>query len=77
VAGEKMVMQLDMQHIAVSSGSACHADKITPSHVVLAQCGDEALALSTLRISLGQFSTMDDVKVLLETLKDRLARWHR
>ena len=77
VAGEKMVMQLDMQHIAVSSGSACHADKITPSHVVLAQCGDEALALSTLRISLGQFSTMDDVKALLETLKDRLARWHR
>ena len=77
VAGEKIVMQLDMQHIAVSSGSACHADKITPSHVVFAQCGDEALALSTLRISLGQFSTKDDVDALLKTLTDRLARWHR
>ncbi len=77
VAGEKMVMQLDMHNICVSSGSACHADKITPSHVVLAQCGDEALALSTLRISLGQFSTQDDVEALLKTLENRLARWHQ
>jgi cysteine desulfurase len=77
VAGEKMVMQLDMHNICVSSGSACHADKITPSHVVLAQCGDEALALSTLRISLGQFSTLDDVKDLLNSLTTRLACWHR
>ena len=77
VAGEKMVMQLDMQNICVSSGSACHADKITPSHVVLAQCNDPSLALSTLRISLGQFTTFDNVDALLQALKERLSRWHR
>jgi cysteine sulfinate desulfinase/cysteine desulfurase-like protein len=35
------------------------------------------LALSTLRISLGQFSTLDDVKDLLNSLTTRLAHWHR
>jgi cysteine desulfurase len=76
VSGDKMVMQLDMQNIAVSSGSACHADQLSPSHVVLAQGGNEALAKSTLRMSLGQYSTIEGVNDLLNILAVRLARWH-
>jgi cysteine desulfurase len=75
VKGEKMVMHLDMQGIGVSSGSACHADRIEPSHVILAQCGDEARALSTLRISLGMPTTQEELDIFLESFENRLKRW--
>ena len=51
--GLRLLAGLDCYEIAVSIGSACTADKIEPSHVLLGMGKDESYALSTIRISMG------------------------
>jgi cysteine desulfurase len=47
--------------VAASPGSACHADKVQVSHVLSAMGVEPALALSTIRLSVGRFTTEDEV----------------
>jgi cysteine desulfurase len=47
--------------VAASPGSACHADKVQVSHVLAAMGVDTATALSTIRLSVGRFTTDDEV----------------
>jgi len=47
--------------VAASPGSACHADKVQVSHVLSAMGVDPATALSTIRLSVGRFTTEDEV----------------
>jgi cysteine desulfurase len=47
--------------VAASPGSACHADKVQVSHVLAAMGVDAATALSTIRLSVGRFTTDDEV----------------
>lgn len=75
VSGEKMVMQLNMKGIAVSSGSACHGDKVLPSHVILAQHGDVNRALNTLRVSVGEGTSVEDIEQFLNVFEERLSKW--
>lgn len=67
-AGETLLFLLDMEGIAVSTGSACQAGVAEPSHVVLALGLDDRAARSVLRFTLGRTSTLDDVDAVLARL---------
>ncbi|MCK9904379.1 aminotransferase V [Parafrankia colletiae] len=65
VAGEALLGELDRAGIAVSSGSSCTSDTLTPSHVLVAM---GALTHGNLRVSFGRDSTEADVDALLAAL---------
>lgn len=70
----KLLLELDKQGIAISSGSACsaiHAGQ--PSHVLEALGFDPFKARGSLRISLGRFNTMDEAERLLSVLPSAVA----
>lgn len=70
VEGESLMMFLDEKGIAVSTGSACASSKLEPSHVLLA-CGySHYQAHSSLRVSLGRFTTEKEVDYFLKALKE-------
>lgn len=71
--GDVLLMQLDMKGIAASSGSACSALSIEPSHVLTAMGLEAGLAKSALRLTFGEDNTSQDVDYLLATLKEILA----
>ncbi|HEX7027806.1 MAG TPA: aminotransferase class V-fold PLP-dependent enzyme, partial [Gammaproteobacteria bacterium] len=66
--GETLLLQLDRQGFAVSSGSACHSDAHEASHVLLAMQVDNELALTAIRVSFGKDSTEDEVDRFVSTL---------
>ncbi|MFE3370114.1 cysteine desulfurase family protein [Streptomyces sp. NPDC059173] len=72
--GDSLLLLLDAQGIACSTGSACTAGIAQPSHVLLATGTDPDLARGTLRFSLGHTSTEDDVKVLAEAIGPAVER---
>ncbi|MDZ4064441.1 MAG: cysteine desulfurase family protein, partial [Coriobacteriia bacterium] len=61
IEGEAMLLQLDNKGISVSTGSACSSGSLEPSHVLLAIGCPPELAHGSLRVSLGRFTTEDDV----------------
>ncbi len=65
---------LDMEGICASSGSACSAGSLEPSHVMLALGVEKSLANSLVRFSLGRDSTLDEVKTALEVLESVINR---
>lgn len=67
--GEMLLVNMDLQGIAVSSGSACTSGSIQPSHVLLAMGRDPATANATLRFSFGRSNTEQDVIDVAVTLK--------
>src|SRR5262249_1370666 len=67
-AGEGLMMGLDLAGIAVSTGSACAAGSIEPSHVLLALGRDEAAAKSALRFSVGRDPNEQEIDRVLEVL---------
>jgi cysteine desulfurase len=66
--GEEMVMALDLEGIAISTGSACAAGTVRPSHVLEAMGFSPEEARSTLRISLGRGTAEEDLHRLTECL---------
>ncbi len=69
VDGEMLVMALDRENIAVSSGSACASGGSEPSHVLLAMGVEETLARSAVRVSLGKDNTPLEVEQFLASLQ--------
>jgi len=67
--GEMLLMQLDQQSVAVSSGSACSSNSKKPSPVLSAMGYADSLAMSAIRISLGQQNTLDEVSAFVGKLK--------
>ncbi|MRS05680.1 aminotransferase class V-fold PLP-dependent enzyme, partial [bacterium] len=67
---------LDLEGICASSGSACSAGSLEPSHVVKALGYPEELANSLLRFSLGRDSTMEEVQSALGILPGVIDRGH-
>lgn len=63
-----MVLGLDMEGIASSSGSACSTGSMEPSHVLLAIGLSPVEARGSLRMSLGKYNTEEDVDYILEAL---------
>jgi cysteine desulfurase len=74
IDGEAIVMELDYHGIATSTGSACSSAESKPSHVLLAIGLTPWEALGSLRLSLGRWSTEEDVDFLLETLPNVIKR---
>ena len=68
VEGEGLLINLDMQGIAVSTGSACSSGSLEPSPVIRALGHDDELARTAIRFSLGRFNTIEDADRLLEVL---------
>jgi cysteine desulfurase len=66
--GESLVMNLDLEGVAVSTGSACSEGNVDPSHVLLAMGLTKEQAVSSLRFSFGRFSKESDIDLVLEKL---------
>lgn len=66
--GETLMVNLDLKNIYVSTGSACTAGSIDPSHVLLAMGLPEALARAAIRFSLGRFTSDAEVDYALEEI---------
>lgn len=65
IEGESMLLSLDMQGIAVSTGSACTSTSLEPSHVLLAMGLSHEAAHGSLRFSLGRWTKEKDIDYLL------------
>jgi cysteine desulfurase len=74
VEGESLLLQLDMEGIAASSGSACTSGSLEASHVILALGYPGERALGSLRLSLGKGNTEGDVDLVLDRLPSMVAR---
>ena len=74
IEGESLLLQLDMEGIAASSGSACTSGSLEASHVILALGYPRERALGSLRLSLGKGNSEADVDLVLERLPAMVAR---
>ncbi|MEY4561341.1 MAG: hypothetical protein RLZZ618_618 [Pseudomonadota bacterium] len=72
VEGESLIM--GVKGIAVSSGSACTSASLEPSYVLRALGRSDELAHSSLRMTIGRFTTVEEIDYVITTLKDRVAR---
>jgi len=72
VEGESLIMAI--KDIAVSSGSACTSASLEPSYVLRALGRSDELAHSSIRFSLGRFTTEADVDFTVQLLKDKVGR---
>ncbi len=77
VDGETLLMALDIEGIAVSTGSACASGNPEPSPVLLAMGVPREWALGGLRISLGYHTTAEDIDAVLDILPVCVARARR
>ena len=68
IEGESMLLWLDAKGIAASSGSACTSGSLDPSHVLLALGRPHEIAHGSLRLSLSDYNTMEEMDYILETL---------
>ena len=74
IEGESMVLLLDLNKIAASTGSACSTGSLDPSHVLIALGMKHEVAHGSLRLSLGRYSTEEDVEKIASTLPDIVER---
>ena len=72
VEGESLIMGI--KGIAVSSGSACTSASLEPSYVLRALGRSDELAHSSLRMTIGRYTTTEEIDYVTTTLKDRVAR---
>jgi len=72
VEGESLIMAL--KDIAVSSGSACTSASLEPSYVLRALGREDELAHSSIRFTIGRFTTVEEVTYVVELLRDQVPR---
>lgn len=72
VEGESLIMAL--KEIAVSSGSACTSASLEPSYVLRALGRNDELAHSSIRFTLGRFTTEDDVDYTITLVKEKIGK---
>jgi cysteine desulfurase len=72
VEGESLIM--GVKGLAVSSGSACTSASLEPSYVLRALGRSDELAHSSLRMTIGRFTTVEEIDYAVATLQDRVAR---
>ncbi len=74
VEGESILLMLDMEGIAISTGSACSSGSLEPSHVLSAMGVSPEVSHGSLRITFGKENSLEDVSRLLEILPGIVAR---
>lgn len=72
--GESILLMLDFEGIAVSTGSACATGSLEPSYVLLAGGLDIELAHGSIRFSLGRYNTESDINYVLEKMPSIIRR---
>ena len=72
--GEMLILNLDMEGVLVSAGSACTSGALEPSHVLTAIGLDRPTASAAVRFSLGATTTEEEIDYALETLRSTLQR---
>jgi cysteine desulfurase len=72
VEGESLIMAI--KDLAVSSGSACTSASLEPSYVLRALGREDELAHSSIRFSLGRFSTQEEVDYAVAKIRDQVTR---
>ncbi|TCO79066.1 cysteine desulfurase NifS [Marinisporobacter balticus] len=68
IEGESLLLSLDLVGIAASSGSACTSGSLDPSHVLMAIGLPHEIAHGSLRLTVGDFTTEEDIDYVLEQL---------
>ena len=74
VEGESILLDLDLEGVAASSGSACSSESSAPSPVLTAMCIPPEQSRGALRFSLGRENTIEDVDYVLEVLPPIIER---
>ncbi|SFR95454.1 cysteine desulfurase NifS [Anaeromicropila populeti] len=70
IEGESLLIMLDMENICASSGSACTSGSLDPSHVLLAIGLPHEIAHGSLRLTLSDDITMDEIKYVIVKIKE-------
>ena len=73
IEGESLLLLLDMNGIAASSGSACTSGSLDPSHVLLAIGRVHDVAHGSLRLSLSEYNTMEEMEHIAKTVPEVVA----
>jgi cysteine desulfurase len=66
--GEAVLLQLDLNGVSASSGSACTTASLEPSHVLLAMGVQHEIARGSLRLTVGKDNTMEDVEFAIDAI---------
>jgi len=74
VEGESILISLDLEGIAVSTGSACASGSLKPSHVLLAMGIKEEVAHSSIRFTLGKNTTIGEIDKVIKILPPIIKR---
>lgn len=74
IEGESLLIMLDMKGIAGSSGSACTSGSLDPSHVLLAIGLPHEIAHGSLRLTLSETTTKEDIDYTVECIKEIVAK---
>ena len=69
VDSESLILMLDIEGVCASSGSACNSGILAPSHVITAIGIEDEMAISTVRFTLGDQNTFEDICVITDVLK--------
>lgn len=77
IEGEGLLINLDLQGIAVSTGSACSSGTLEPSPVIRALGRNDELARGSIRFSFGKDNTEEDVDYVLEVLRQAVENLRR
>lgn len=74
VEGEGLLLSLDMEGIACSTGSACSSGALAPSHVLISLGLKPEEAHGSLRVTIGKYTTKKDIDTLISRLKEIVGR---
>ena len=74
IEGESLLIMLDMKGICGSSGSACTSGSLDPSHVLLAIGLPHEIAHGSLRLTLGDENTKEEIDYVVDCLKEIVAK---
>ncbi|MEA3449998.1 MAG: cysteine desulfurase family protein [Patescibacteria group bacterium] len=74
IEGEALLLALDLEGIAVSTGSACASGSLKAPHVLIAMGIDKEIANYSIRFSLGKFNTKEEINIVIEKLVEIVKR---